>query len=625
MVLMGLHLWADTYMLDDLMVESAPMSTGTQSLSEASAVNQGYSSIQQRLDHEVSFTTVRDGKGEQAISFRGMDHRTTDYYEDGIPLYRTVNGFVDTRYLMHRGELLVNKGSGTGVTGVSAMGGEVNLITRKPSDSDSVEASIQSVASQNDQFYQAQAGLKYDGFYVTAMADYYHRSSYSLSDRFDHTAVQSSGQRVNSDKRQKQVALKAGYLFSDALELAAKVSVMRSHYGMPPNVYTDISAPVWDAYSRIDRKDLDSFYLYGDYHQADVEVSLRLYRDSYADIWNIFTDEQYTGYLFPPMTYDDSRLGAIVRTGLETADLAHDLFLQVEENEHIARTQGTPAAPRFQNRLYKASYTIAPVQREAEWYWEGAVGYTLLRQGDIEQVAVASIDDKHAVEGLAKLEYRQKRFDAYASVSRKSRMPSMNEMFPFFGFNVANPALKPERSMQYEVGYEYYFDLATLSTTLYHYAIKDLIVEEASQSVNREKARHDGAEFMLESESLNNHLIHFSYAYARSRDNTGKRLEGIPEHQIALSDTIHLPKSWEGSASYRYVGSRYTQNSADYANDLHGMAAYHLFDLQVSTKPARGLTLRAGVRNLLDEAYEWRYGYPAEGRNIYAALEWKLH
>jgi len=59
-------------------------------------------------------------------------------------------------------------------------------------------------------------------------------------------------------------------------------------------------------------------------------------------------------------------------------------------------------------------------------------------------------------------------------------------------------------------------------------------------------------------------------------------------------------------------------------DELQKLSGYHLLDTQVSYKISNFINARAGIKNLLDEAYEWGYGYPTQGRSYYVTLEWKL-
>jgi outer membrane cobalamin receptor len=204
-------------------------------------------------------------------------------------------------------------------------------------------------------------------------------------------------------------------------------------------------------------------------------------------------------------------------------------------------------------------------------------------------------------------------------------MPTMSEMFTFFPWVNANPDLKPEKSMQYTLGYQYALATKTfLDLSLYYYDVDDLIIYRNNGYINLEDAEHYGAEIRVNSTYFAKHHLRASYAYSHTEDNEGESLELIPLHQFKLEDTLRISEKWSAYLSYQHIGSRYSPNSATYSDEQSKLDTYHLLDTQIIYKVSDSTQCRAGIKNILDESYEWRYGYPAEGRSYYLSLEWKL-
>jgi outer membrane cobalamin receptor len=78
---------------------------------------------------------------------------------------------------------------------------------------------------------------------------------------------------------------------------------------------------------------------------------------------------------------------------------------------------------------------------------------------------------------------------------------------------------------------------------------------------------------------------------------------------------------WKGCFNYQYIGSRYSNNTATGTDEQKKLGIYHLVDAQISYEGMKNTAFRAGIKNLLDEAYEWQYGYPSEGQSFYLSLE----
>jgi len=572
-----------------------------------------------RLNRETSFSSVGT---EGALSFRGLSYKATEYVEDGIPFYKSVNGFVDTKIYINDSTLQINDGSGASTYGVSPMGGEIISNSKRPNKP--IETKLKTTFSNNDEFYYAYAGSKMDDFYIQADTGYYHRLAYELSDDFETTTLQNGGKRLNSDMEQFNASLKSGVYLEDNLHLAAKVQMIRSQYGIPPNIYADQGTPVvWNAYSRMEKKDLSSLYLYADYANDVMELNIRTYYDEYQDAWKIYNDPTYQSS-WPLMTYDDKRLGSVLKLNGAFNEHESTLALQAERNEHNAREEGAATDPQFVLDTMKASY-IHLWKIDEGLQCDGAVSYTLLKDKKRANAGVLEpAEDKKALDALAKLTFDHKDSTVYGSIAKKSRMPSMNEMFTFFPWEVNNPGLQPEQSMQYSLGYQsLLLEDSLIDLSLYHYDIRDLIIYRNNGYINRESAKNQGIEISLERQ-IKQHTLAFSYAYTYTKDSENEALDLIPRHRMKAEDTLSFNADWIGHLCYQYIGSRYSQNTATYTDERKKLKPYHLVDVQINYKAVEGLDLRAGIKNLFDDAYESEYGYPMEGRSFYVSLEWEL-
>ena len=614
-------IWSETITLAPIDIQETNLTSNTFILSEDEAMETASITLQERLEQDISFSTVVGDKGEGAISFRGLDFKATEYVEDDIPLYRSVNGFTDTKFTMTNAALQVNDGSGTSSLGVSPIGGEVQISSKTPTKA--FESAVNTLISSNDEYYHAYVGSMTDNVYIQADANYYHRSDYTLSSDYDTTLLQDTRKRLNSDKDQKNISVKSGIFIDDQIHLAAKVSLTRAEYGVPPNIYTDLNAPVWDAYARLDRKDLNSFYLYGDYVTDDLKLSIRAYYDDYEDIYKIYDDPAYQSS-WPAVTYDDSRLGTVLKAIKTKDDHISTFIFQAEENEHIRRGGGLETA-KSKVDTFKLSF-LHLWKLNSAWQLEGGLSAGLMQtKKAAEGSETEPPDDKNTYDAQVKLTYTQEQSALYGGIAKKSRMPAMSEMFTFFPWVNANPDLKPEKSMQYTLGYQH--DLAkntSIDLSLYYYDIDDLIIYRDGGYINREEAEHYGAELRVNSTYFAKHHLRASYAYAHTEDNEGDSIELIPIHQFKLEDTLRLSEKWNAYMSYQYIGSRYSPNSATYSDEQIKLDTYHLLDTQIAYNVSESTQCRAGIKNILDESYEWRYGYPAEGRSYYLSLDWKL-
>ena len=620
-VLLSALVSAETITLEPIDVDETALPSGSYALTQEEAAQTNSISVQERLERDVSFSVTSDIIGESAISFRGLDSKATEFVEDGIPLYRSVNGVMDTKLTSTNSELTMNDGSGASSFGVSPMGGEVTLTSKRPREA--FESKLNATVSSNDEYLYGYVGSRMGDVYLQADADVYHRSSFTLSNDYEATPIQAKGERVNSDRQQQSVSLKSGIFLGEHTHLAAKVSLLTSEYGIPPNTSTDQAFPVWDAYSRMDHKQRGSLYLYADYDAESIALSFRAYYDDYEDVFKVYDDVTYET-AWPEVMYDDARLGTVLNAEVKEENYVTSVQFQAESNEHVRRGGGFDTATYQADKL-KGSL-VHTWYLSSAWRFDGALSYTFMQAAEVaEASATVSTDDKTALDALAKVTYENEQSTLYGSFAKKSRMPTMEEMFTLFPWTTAAPELKPEQSLQTALGYQQLVAEETLlDLSLYYYDIKDLIVDNGTGYSNRESAKHYGAEIRTESTYFSRQLWRISYAYAHAVDSEDERLELIPEHQVKIEDTVSIAKEWEAYMGYRYLGTRYSSNSATYTSEQKKLSDYHLVDVQVNYKPTKEITARAGIKNLLDEAYEWQYGYPAEGRSYYLSMELRI-
>lgn len=607
-------LLANSYTLELIEVSDAAMQENSSSIitQEEASLTRSIT-LEEKLKNDVSFSVSLEGKAEETLSFRGLDYKATDYVEDGIPLYRNANGFVDSKFIMQNGDVLINDGSSFSTFGVSAMGGEVEIKPKKPTRE--LQSSGGVNISSNDAYYHASLESLMQNVYVQTNASYYHQKRFRLSDDFEATPLQGDDTRVNSDKEQKNISLKSGVFLNDNTELAAKVSFSRSNYGIPPNVFTDVASPVWDAYGRVDKKDLSSFYLYGDYEANDLTLRFRAYKDSYSDIYGIYSDASYASH-DPYVLYEDSRLGSVVEATKKFQNITNTFIAQVEQNEHERHGGGWESA-KFQVESLKLSYMNRWFLSDI-WLVESALTSTWMQQKNASQ---------STLDAQIKVSYMDDETTLYGGVAKKSRFATLEQMSAFFPWVTMNSEIEPEKSMQYSVGVnENFAKKSSFDLSLYYYDIDDLIAYQNStgQYINQDKAEHYGAEVRLKSQYFKNHTLSFSYAYAHARDNDGNPLELIPGHRLRVEDTLVLTSKLKWYGGVEYCSSRMSFNSASYSDAKLDLDPYSLVHTQLHYKISHSTDLRVGIKNLFDTDYEWKYGYPSQGREFYINLEYKL-
>ena len=240
-----------------------------------------------------------------------------------------------------------------------------------------------------------------------------------------------------------------------------------------------------------------------------------------------------------------------------------------------------------------------------------------------------------------------------AAVGEGFKEPSFFENFGG-GYVVGNPDLDPEKSFSWEVGIDQYFwdDRITLSFTYFNNEYEDLITYVTTLNsadpnyLNIQGAESQGLEFEARVRPGYGLTLGASYTYLDTEVTDdgglnsvffaeGKKLLRRPEHQFGFfvdwaweGLKIHVNTTWVGErddGEYRalavspYFSSTRIENDAYFLLDI---AASYLID--VDAGPLSQIKIFGKANNLTDEEYEEVYGYKSEGINGFLGVQFIL-
>lgn len=216
------------------------------------------------------------------------------------------------------------------------------------------------------------------------------------------------------------------------------------------------------------------------------------------------------------------------------------------------------------------------------------------------------------------------------SVGTGFKAPSLDQLFtsyPQFNF-FANPNLKPEKSLGWDLGFEQ--DLldkqVKFGATYFDNHIKDLIDynDTFTTQINIGKAQTHGVESFVSYAPLSNLDLRADYTHAIARD------------EIRHQDLLHRPKnkaslnaSWRPtaqaslSATVIYTGSAIDIARSGFPSGLT-RRHYTLVDLAGSYDLGHGVTAFARIDNLLDRDYRDPIGFRRPGFGGFAGIRVEL-
>ncbi|MFY9104913.1 TonB-dependent receptor [Aliarcobacter cryaerophilus] len=225
------------------------------------------------------------------------------------------------------------------------------------------------------------------------------------------------------------------------------------------------------------------------------------------------------------------------------------------------------------------------------------------------------------------------------------------------GVIIGNPDLKPEKSISYEAGLNYSNDDIGLFSSLIFYQsdFKDKIVESRlcdspgtsnnspqsqwkcssngkpwrfiSQMENVDDSQMKGIEFSLDYDLIENLTASTSYTYTKteqkSGDFKGEALNKMPKDMINAGLDWDISKVWNAWTQYNYRGK--TSDYLSRTSMSSGTPGYGTFDAGIVYKATKDLSLKAGIYNIANkEITNDDYDVVLEGRRYTVGMNMRF-
>lgn len=567
-------------------------------------------------------------KNERNIIVRGFNQRYVPVFYDGIPIYIPYDGFVDTGKLPTENvsQITVTKGISSVLYGFNAMGGVVNIVSKKPEKRFEADYKLE-YTEDNAIDANLNLGSMHRDFYVAAFVGSLDSDGFPLSDEFEPTTNEDGDTRDNSDIDRLSLSLKAGYTPAPGHEYAFGITKVDSEYGLPPHA-TDARPRYW----RFTDWEKLTYYLIGDSKITDTfKTNIRLYRDEYYNVLDSYDDNTYSSqtirYAFHS-TYDDySNGGSLILRSDYIPSQTLSLSFHYREDVHKEQDDSEELWERYEEEMF--SYGL-----EDDIKLSGDLAIVLGGSYDVQKPTYANggtlRDDEDAFNPQAGIRLTiLNDADLHFSVGRKTRFPTLFELYSGqFGRNIPNPNLGEEKAINYELGIQKPLPLDSWgSITLFRSDLKDKIAKKTvtantTQYQNIGEARHTGLEFAVASGIIpkNDFELHYTYIDAenRSPDRTSDHLEEIPKHKLYITDLYQVSDLVNLFAKLEWNSKRYFEDSN--TNEWRTTSGFLTVDIKAILKIRDYLNIGFGAKNLLDEDYEFTDGFPMEGRNFFALI-----
>lgn len=526
---------------------------------------------------------VSDGAAG-SISLRGMNGGSGRLMVliDGHPQYMGLFGhpIADAYQSFMAEKVEVLRGPASVLYGSNAMGGVVNIVTRKmQEDGVNTHANV-GYGSYNTLQTEVTNRVK-KGRFSSVVSGSYNRTD---------------GHRDNMKFEQYGGYAKLGYELSDAWNLHADVNVTHFNAANPGSV----STPLLEAYQRITRG-MTSVAIENHYGKTSGALSFfyNWGRHKIDDGYSPTEDESPLDYRFNSKDdmmglswYQSAQFftGNRLTVGVDWYRFGGDAWNQYISGEREGEREGISGLPRTEHEV--AGY-IDFRQAIDSWLTFDA-GVRVDHHSHVGTEWIPQV-------GLSF--HLPKSAEIKLSASKGFRYPLIREMFMW---GVANPDLEAERMWNYELSYSQKLMNGRLSygINLFYIDADNLItvdmVDGRRMNVNTGKAENTGVEGLVAYRFNRAWSADANYSYLHMEE----PIVAAPEHKFYVG-AVYDKERWNVSSGVQYVGGLYTS-----VGDNPQTEDFVLWNIRGSYRITDWFSVWAKGENLLVQRYEINAGFP---------------
>lgn len=538
------------------------------------------------------------GMGQQSSLFiRGTESRHVLVLIDGVRLNQAgISGSSDMSQipisLVQRIEYI--RGARSAVYGSDAVGGVVNIITRRDNDGTTLNAGIGPHSYQN---YNGSTQQKIgENTTVTAAAAYTHTKGFDLAPK------EVSPRQYDKDGfLSKSLWLGVEHQFSSEILAYARAYGYDNRTSYDVSEYAGVSVDTRKLYSRTYETGLKyhqgkySSSLMGSYgYSKDYNFDPR--KGQYSESANLDESKQYNIQWGNSYLLDKGNISAGIdyqRQSIEPSSYAMINEKQTLNNTGIYLTGQYAIIDSVTAEAAIRSDHHSEFNWHTTWQsglsWEFHEGYKLV-----------------------------------GSYATAYKAPNLTQLYAYsssaYGTTLGNPNLKPEESKQWEIGVEGTTGPLFWQVNAYHNDIDNLIAYKSgyptSTYENIGEAEIKGVEWVGEFETgILHHQVTYQYVDPRNKK-TDKVLERRAKQQVKYQLDWAIDKVDIG-LTYQYIGSRYDNDYSQFPSRRVKQGGVSLWDLTAAYPITSHLTIRGKIANMFDKDYETAYGYRTAGREYF--------
>jgi iron complex outermembrane receptor protein len=575
-------------------------------------------------------TVSNNSRNEKIIYLRGYDVRQAPLFIDGIPVYVPYDGYVDFNRFTTAdlSAIQVSKGFSSVAYGPNALGGAINLISRKPRTALEGDASV-GFGSGGERRASANLGSNQGLWYFQLGASYAEADYFRMSSDFKPTSTEDGKRRENSYYQDSKISLKLGLTPNASDEYTLSYIHQDGEKGQPPS--TDPTAARYWQWPYWNKESL--YYVSKTALSQHEALKVRLYYDKFENEVDTFTDSRYavlktsgTGSVSTGRSiYNDKTYGGSLE--FETTRLPYNT-LRVVGHYKQDKHEETDATDQLNTEFKDTLLSLAAEDNIQLGDFMISLGFahhelrpdTVFNRGN----AYTLPERQYANNGQVGLFYDlTPTARLYATVAQKTRLPTLKDRYSArLNTYIENPGLQAEQSVNYEIGYQgspwrgakaeaavFYSDIDDKIQTVYKAGTSSCTAANRCQMQNVGQVRTTGFELGLRSPVTGWLDLggNFTYLDMENVSSPNTKLTDVPRQKLNLYALIRPFGQLE-------IVPFIESESARWASNTVRVGDHTTLNLKAAYKPMKGLTLEAGVTNLTDQNYALADGFPNPGR-----------
>lgn len=621
------------FRLGEIVVED---SSGVQDIAITNTISQeeiqavGATNAAEALKYVPGVNVVQTTKGELNISVQGFSQKDILILIDGVPYYETENGPLDLQQIPASiiGKIEVTKGASSVLYGPNALGGVINIITKK-----GVEGFTGSVSTEfgSGKYNRDAATINYgheNGFSILGTVDYRTRDYTRFSDDYKaHPSkikgmkgihiVDEGGKKENSDLESLNLWTRLGYAPTDNGEIYASVYRYEMDRGRP---FSDNHNKRF--YENHKGSAFTSFGRYDSYKDTGIDLGAKVKTNEWLTLRGIaFYHKHQDNYIsyedwsmekkLATSTWDDNSSGASFFTDMDLDKIGNlSLTAQYREDQHKQR--GDFHYPWSESESSIVTLAAEDTVKFNQFTAVVGIAYSYF---DADKIADKPGYNTDTIDPMFGLTWTaESGVSIFGSIAKKTRFPAFNDM------ELDNTlfSLDPEQSVNYTAGTRYTFaGISEVSLSTFYSDITDRIAETVDNKgndimTNLDQVEIYGAELSSDTTITERLSLGLDYVFTHARNTSDTRdsdyIEDVAEHQGIARISYLIPVL---ETTFNILGNLKIDTVVDNETDV--MEDSVVIDLSLLKEFANGFSVGGYIYNLLDEDFYEGNGMASNG------------